>query len=171
MTQKGFYFDATKCYKCHACEVACKVWNGVEFGPRWRRVVKVGTGKFPEIKNINVSMACMHCGNPPCVKACPVTAISKRVSDGIVLVDRSKCIGCGFCRWACPFSAPQLGTDGKMQKCNFCEDRPEGMPRACEEVCPTNAIRSGTMEELDRLGREQAARRLVSDLEPSFYLR
>ena len=32
---------------------------------------------------------------------------------------------------------------------------------ACEEICPTKAIRSGTMEELNELGRQQASRRLI----------
>ena len=48
---------------------------------------------------MNVSMACMHCGDAPCRTACPVTAITKRADDGIVVVDPDKCIGCGFCTW------------------------------------------------------------------------
>ena len=163
--QHGFYFDHNLCIKCHACEIACKTWNEVEVGPRWREVVKITSGSFPNVKSINVSMACMHCGDAPCQSACPVTAISKRADDGIVLVDQDKCIGCGFCTWACPFNAPQLSaTAGKMEKCNFCQtpgiERPHGMPRACEEICPTGAIKSGPMTELARLGRESAATRL-----------
>lgn len=161
MPQVGFYFNTKRCIKCHACEVACKAWNNIEIGPRWRTVVKVGSGKFPDVKEINVSLACMHCGNPLCRDACPVRAITKEVNDGRVVVNSAKCIGCGFCVWACPFNAPQIGKDGKMQKCHFCQDRPLGMPRACEEVCPTKAIRSGTMEELNELGRQQSARRLL----------
>jgi formate hydrogenlyase subunit 6/NADH:ubiquinone oxidoreductase subunit I len=34
------------------------------------------------------------------------------------------------------------------------------MPRACEEICPTGAIRSGPMTLLATLGRESAAARL-----------
>ncbi len=171
MSQVGFYFNEKRCVKCHACEIACKLWNNIEIGPRWRTVVKVGTGKFPNVKEINVSLACMHCGDPPCLKACPVKAVSKQVEDGRVLVDKAKCIGCGFCIWACPFNAPQLGKDGKMQKCHFCLDRPTGLPRACEEVCPTEAIRSGTMEELNELGRQQASRRLIgAEAYPSLLL-
>ena len=72
---------------------------------------------------------------------------------------------CGFCTWACPFNAPQLSAAaGKMQKCNFCQtpgrERPLHMPRACEEICPTGAIRSGPMSELAKVGREAAASRL-----------
>ena len=128
--QHGFYFDHQRCVKCHACEIA-----------------------YPDVQAMNVSMACMHCGDAPCRNACPVSAITKRAEDGIVVVDPNKCIGCGFCAWACPFNAPQLSASaGKMQKCNFCQtpgrERPLDMPRACEEICPTGAIRSGPMTEL-----------------------
>ena len=163
--QYGFYFDHKRCVKCHACEIACKFWNEVDVGPRWREVVKIESGSFPNVTAMNVSMACMHCGDAPCQNACPVGAISKRVADGIVEVDQNVCIGCGFCTWACPFNAPQLSsTVGKMEKCNFCQtpgkERPLDMPRACEEICPTGAILSGPMSELANVNRETAARRL-----------
>lgn len=163
--QHGFYFDMDLCVKCHACEIACKTWNEVETGPRWREVVKVESGAFPDVKAMNVSMACMHCGDAPCQKACPVGAITKRAEDGIVVVDQNTCIGCGFCVWACPFNAPQLtSVAGKMQKCNFCQtpgsERPLDMPRACEEICPTGAIKSGSLAKLAQQNREKTARRL-----------
>jgi anaerobic dimethyl sulfoxide reductase subunit B (iron-sulfur subunit) len=165
--QQGFYFDAALCVKCHACEIACKSWNEVEVGPRWREVVKITSGTFPEVQSMNVSMACMHCGDAPCMSACPVRAITKRAEDGIVIVDADVCIGCGFCTWACPFNAPQLAAAaGKMEKCNFCQtpglERPVGLPRACEEVCPTGAIKSGSMAELASAGRERVAGKLAA---------
>lgn len=162
--QYGFYFNYKLCVKCHACEIACKTWNEIADGSRWREVIKVSTGTFPDIKEINVSLACMHCGDPPCRDACPVDAISKG-QDGIVVVDAVRCIGCGFCAWACPFNAPQLGVDGKMQKCHFCQEgptpRPLGLPRPCEEVCPTGALRSGSMAKRATMGREKVAEALT----------
>lgn len=160
--QHGFYFDSERCIKCHACEIACKTWNEVEIGPRWREVVKIESGTFPAVKALNVSMACMHCGDAPCKTACPVAAIGKSAENGIVTVDQNKCIGCGFCAWACPFGAPQLSAaTGKMEKCNFCQTpgkvRPLNMPRACEEICPTGAILSGPATKLATQGRVNAA--------------
>ena len=55
--QHGFYFDHERCVKCHACEIACKTWNEVEVGPRWREVVKIESGTYPDVKEMNVSMA------------------------------------------------------------------------------------------------------------------
>ena len=163
--QYGFYFDHNRCVKCHACEIACKSWNEVDVGPRWREVVKIESGQFPNVSAMNVSMACMHCGDAPCMNACPVNAISKGISDGVVVVDQDKCIGCGFCTWACPFNAPQISAlAGKMEKCNFCQtpgkERPLDMPRACQEICPTGAILSGPMAKLANQNREKAAERL-----------
>ena len=60
--QHGFYFDHKRCVKCHACEIACKTWNEVEIGPRWREVVKIETGTFPEVRAMNVSMASRQSG-------------------------------------------------------------------------------------------------------------
>ena len=40
--QVAFFFDANRCTGCRTCEVACKVENGVELGPRWRKVRTVG---------------------------------------------------------------------------------------------------------------------------------
>jgi anaerobic dimethyl sulfoxide reductase subunit B (iron-sulfur subunit) len=57
-----------------------------------------------------------------------------------------------------------------MVKCHFCPDRPLGMPRPCEEVCPTGALMSGTMRELDEMARQRAAKRLLGEAEPAFYV-
>ena len=29
--QYGFYIDSDRCVQCHACEVACKSWNGLNW--------------------------------------------------------------------------------------------------------------------------------------------
>jgi Fe-S-cluster-containing dehydrogenase component len=151
MSQYGFYFDKDKCVGCRACEVACQIWNDSDQTVKWRNVTAVIQGTYPQLGSANTSLACNHCGDAPCKIACPRSAITKDSETGQITVDQERCVGCMFCLWACPFAAPQLGALGKMEKCNFCEDRPMGMKKACEEICPNNAIVSGEVEEISTL--------------------
>jgi anaerobic dimethyl sulfoxide reductase subunit B (iron-sulfur subunit) len=161
----GISFDANRCVQCHACEVACKSANDVELGLKWRRVLCVWGGEYPNVTNRSLSLACMHCGNAPCISACPSHAISKRPEDGIVLVDGEKCIGCHTCFDVCPFGVPQYGGDGRMQKCHMCVDRIDrGLEPACVSTCPSEALHFGTWEELSELAATLAAGRLIGGM-------
>ena len=174
MTQIGFYIDTDRCVACRSCEVACKQWNNLapnvvgEAGPRWRRIVSIEDGTFPDLTAVSMSMACMHCGKPACAAVCPTGAITKQAADGIVVVDQGKCIGCHYCFFACPFGVPQYGDDGTMQKCNLCLERLEqGKQPACVATCPSRALNAGTMEELGRLAMEKTATKLAGATQPS----
>lgn len=100
-----------------------------------------------------IPVLCNHCDNPPCVQACPTKATFKRESDGIVLMDFHRCIGCRFCMAACPFGSrsfnfrdprpaiknenPDFPTRmrGVVEKCNFCAERlAVGKMPACVEA-------------------------------------
>ncbi|MDB5866141.1 MAG: 4Fe-4S ferredoxin iron-sulfur binding domain protein, partial [Betaproteobacteria bacterium] len=91
--------------------------------------------------------SCLHCEDPPCVPVCPTGASFKRESDGLVLVDYDKCIGCKYCAWACPYGVRELDEERKvMSKCTLCVDRiddqtlPEAERKpACVLACPTSA--------------------------------
>lgn len=166
MVTYKFLPDIERCIRCGGCEVACKQENNVPIGIRRIRVVTVNEGK-PGEKNI--PMPCMHCDDPPCVEACPTNALSKR-DDGVVLNDKSKCIGCGYCSWACPFGAPQFlggvfGLKGKMDKCTFCVlpfeggEQKEPKPK-CAAFCSTKALLAGDASEIDETYRKRAAARL-----------
>ena len=65
-----------------------------------------------------------------------------RDANGIVSVDHDKCMGCGYCAWACPYSAPQFQkSKGQMSKCDFCRSELEnGYKPACVTSCPTHAL-------------------------------
>ncbi|OKY78637.1 MAG: Fe-S-cluster-containing dehydrogenase component [Candidatus Methanohalarchaeum thermophilum] len=152
-----FGFDQDRCIDCGGCEIACKRENDVPPGVFRRKVVTLNEG---EPNEAYVSLACMHCTDAPCIPACPVDALSQR-DDGIVLVDKDKCIGCGYCLWACPFGAPQFpksgkfGSKGPMDKCDYCVDRiDEGKRPACEQ-CPTEALLAGDASEISRKIRER----------------
>ena len=109
--QVGFYFDQTRCDGCYACVVACKDWHDIAAGPAsLLRIFTIEKGKYPDpflAFNFN---PCYHCIDAPCVLACPVEAIDKREKDGIVLIDREKCLGRDECGYSCSHECP-VGND------------------------------------------------------------
>ena len=166
--QYGFYFDADRCIMCHTCELACKSTHDVEPGVQWRKVVEIWEGEFPDVSRTFVSLSCLHCAEPPCVDVCPNGAITKRSEDGIVIVDRDECTGCGECFYACPYQVPQFGADGLMQKCDFCLE--QGKEPACTAPCPADALSFGTMDELSRMAAAKGAEKLAGDTAPSMFI-
>lgn len=168
-----FLADTSRCIKCTGCEAACKQFNEVPQGIRRLRVVTLNEGVPGET---NVPMPCMHCTKPPCLSVCPVTAIYKR-EDGVVLVNKDKCIGCGYCLYACPFGAPQFpdtglfGSKGKMDKCTFCvqpfvqKDQSgqlierEPKPR-CAAFCGTKGLLAGDIDAITEVYKKRIAGKL-----------
>lgn len=153
--QYGFFFDQTRCTGCCTCVVACKDWHDVPAGPAsWLRLNTFEKGQFPDLFVAHMTSFCYHCEKPACVAACPVSAITKRQADGVVLVDRETCLGhdnCDMCLQACNYSAPQFGleTNAKMQKCDLCFDRlAEGKHPICVAGCPMRALDAGPLDEL-----------------------
>lgn len=172
--QLGFYFDQTRCIGCFTCCVACKDWHDIPAGSaKWRRLSCLEEGKFPDVFVAYLTTACYHCAQPSCADACPVNAINKREEDGIVVVDRETCTACGLCLEACPYGSPQFSDeeDAKMQKCDLCLDRlREGKKPICVDACPTRALDSGTLAELEaKYGHSQQAAGFVyaPDIKPS----
>lgn len=153
--QVGFYFDQTRCTGCLTCVVACKDYNNIDAGPAsWRRVTTIEKGRYPELFVAFLTAACYHCMEPACAGACPADAITKRESDGIVIVDREACLGrdhCAMCLQACPYQAPQFGSEenARMQKCSFCVGLlAENKNPVCVDACPMRALDAGPMEGL-----------------------
>ncbi|HET6514829.1 MAG TPA: 4Fe-4S dicluster domain-containing protein [Thermodesulfovibrionales bacterium] len=114
--------------------------------------IDLGIAGFQDIKKEDINKAffvpklCNQCENPPCVQVCPVGATYQR-PDGIVLVDRTWCIGCGYCIMACPYGVrffhPVYHT---AEKCTFCVHRLyKGMKTACVEACPFGARMVGNI--------------------------
>ncbi len=142
MAQVGWIIDLTKCIGCRSCLVACKSENNTPLGTDWRTVVERERGQYPTPIREFISLACNHCDEPACLKSCPVDAITKRDSDGVVLIDQDKCIGCRYCTFACPYGAPRIDTEtNKVTKCTMCFHRLDaGLEPACATVCLTGAL-------------------------------
>jgi anaerobic dimethyl sulfoxide reductase subunit B len=160
----AFTFDASACSGCKSCQEACKDKNGLPVGLLWRRVIEVSCGEWhmagsaweTSVFAYNLSIACNHCSHPKCAGVCPVDAYTVR-PDGIVLIDSSRCMGCDYCAWACPYGAPQYDSkSGTMTKCDFCYDRLDaGMPPSCVAACPLRVLDYETIEELSTLNKGQ----------------
>jgi DMSO reductase iron-sulfur subunit len=152
----AFTFDASACSGCKACQVACKDKNQLPVGVLWRRVIEVSGGEWTRqndawINNVfayNLSLACNHCVHPKCAGVCPVNAFVIR-PDGIVFIDTSRCMGCGYCSWACPYGVPQYNPQqGTMTKCDFCMDSLDaGLPPSCVAACPLRVLNFVSTEE------------------------
>lgn len=138
----AFQFDLNKCTGCQACVLACKIENQTPLTMNWRSVYTFNENRHPQLPLYHLSLACNHCGDPPCQKYCPAMAFAKDSETGAVTIDAEKCIGCKYCSWNCPFDAPKFNSSrGVMEKCTLCAHRlAENKRPACVEWCPTGAL-------------------------------
>ncbi|MFC1732393.1 4Fe-4S dicluster domain-containing protein [candidate division KSB1 bacterium] len=158
--------DLAKCKNARACVDACQEGHHLPTEHEYLKVYLLQDDEntapywFPK--------PCFHCDNPLCVSVCPVGATYKR-TDGIVLVDHDRCIGCKFCMTGCPYStrifswkhheefespmqySPETtypGKEGTVSKCVFCADRlRENKLPYCVEACPMGVIYFGDINE------------------------
>ncbi|HPS77538.1 MAG TPA: 4Fe-4S binding protein [Thermoanaerobaculaceae bacterium] len=145
MSRLAFTFDPVRCTGCEACRIACATENRLPVGLGWRRVHTLNPNRHPAVPVRHLSMACNHCEVPACLAACPAAAYTRDEATGAVLLDQTRCLGCGYCAWVCPYGAPQLDeSNGVMSKCTFCAPRlAEGRGPACVACCPTGALGVG----------------------------
>ena len=136
---KRVYVNEQWCLGCHLCEYNCAYANsGISDMVRALKDKDI----FPRIHieddgKIHFAVSCRHCTDPMCVRSCIAGAIS--IVDGVVKIDRSKCVGCLTCVLVCPYGAVAAGPDGAAQKCELCLENSCGAP-ACAKGCPNNAI-------------------------------
>lgn len=118
-----------------------------------------------EHQHKDVPVLCNHCDNPPCTRVCPTQATWKRESDGVVMMDWHRCIGCRYCVVACPYGSRSFNwrdprpyiadahadfptrMRGVVEKCTLCEERlAKGQLPACVEACENGEIVFGDLE-------------------------
>jgi len=148
----GMLVDLRKCIGCQACTVSCSVENLPPIGQFRTTVLQYEIEKPGGAAPAMVSLPrlCNHCDEPPCVPVCPVQATFQR-TDGIVLVDNERCVGCGYCVQACPYDARFINHETQTaDKCTFCEHRLEvGLLPACVESCVGGARVIGDLNDQD----------------------
>lgn len=148
----GMLIDSNRCSAdCKACVTACNSENGLSGGTlptdsQWIRKIEIKDQRSG--KKQYLPMMCQHCAEPPCVDVCPTGASFKR-ADGIVLVDKHRCIGCRYCLMACPYKARSFVHEplthqipdvprgmGTAEACNLCVHRVDrGEQPACVAAC------------------------------------
>ena len=144
----GFLVDLDLCMGCKGCEVACKVENKVPLHS-WRlRVKYVDVGTYPETKRTFTPLRCNHCEDAPCERICPVSALHY-LDNGIVNIDKDRCIGCAGCMMACPYGAIYMDpVTNTADKCTYCAHRvASGMMPACVVACPVEANIFGDLDD------------------------
>jgi formate dehydrogenase iron-sulfur subunit len=174
----GVLCDFTLCVGCRRCEWACADANGLPHGslesyddksvldamrrPSEHSLTVVN--RYPALpgqaKPMDVKVNCLHCEHPACVSACPVSALQKD-PRGPVTYDAGRCIGCRYCMVACPFQIPAYeyhnATTPRVMKCTLCSERTlvEGLPPACVQICPQEALLYGSRDALLSVARDR----------------
>ncbi len=158
--------DLAKCKNARKCVTECQKAHHLPGNQEFMKVYLMQESE--ESAPYWMPKSCFHCDKPLCVSVCPVGATFKR-TDGIVLVDNERCIGCKFCMTGCPYSArvfnwkhtpamdlkqpysPETSVpavEGTVSKCDFCPDMiREGKLPHCVSGCPMGVIYFGDMNE------------------------
>ena len=175
MPRYGMAIDLKRCYGCYACSMACKTANHTPPGVFWARILKGEVGTFPNTTRQALPVLCMQCEEPSCLEVCPTGATIK-LDNGIVIVEKDKCMGCKYCMMACPYGArysveswesyfpeglplspyeeftkkawEEKSGVGVATKCDFCREKiADGKEPACVETCSAKARTFGDLDD------------------------
>ncbi len=166
-----YLIDTNKCIGCGMCVRACKIENKVpdHYFRTWVERYQIMEGReaivdspvgglngfqpesYSKIgKTFFVPKICNHCKKSPCSQVCPVGA-SYYSPDLVQLIDQKRCIGCGDCVQACPYSSRYMHPEKHVaDKCFWCYHRiTKGYLPACVHACPTGTRQFGDMTKPD----------------------
>jgi carbon-monoxide dehydrogenase iron sulfur subunit len=136
---KKVYVNEKWCLGCHLCEYYCSFAGTNEKDmARALKDIKINPRiKIEEKDGISFAVSCRHCREPLCVKGCITGALA--IIDGVITIDKTRCVSCYTCILSCPYGAVSPSDDGVVQKCELCVKNAVDMP-ACVKGCPNNAI-------------------------------
>ena len=104
MGNKRVVADSSRCIGCQTCMAACIEAHDIPgniAAPRLR---------VTRTYEISAPVACHHCEDAPCAKACPTGALFFDPKNHRIGVNEDNCIGCKSCVMACPFGAVSVAT-------------------------------------------------------------
>lgn len=147
----GMVIDLHQCVGCGSCALACKAENNTQARAHgqsfnWADFIMRTEGEFPNTTYVQMPVLCMHCSNAPCIEECPTDPKAMFTApDGTVLFNQERCIGCGACLDACPYSFQELDETsldgGSFSVISF---NPFDLPVHPEWIDNTAAIAGGT---------------------------
>ncbi len=132
--------DKSLCAGCRICEMVCANFNtlGRNSAALARLIIKKDY-----LKGDYEPKVCHQCADPPCLQACPVTALQVEMGKGTYarIINERVCIGCQRCVQACAnhFQPARLKFDPfrhRTIKCHLCWGDPQ-----CVKFCPLGVLR------------------------------
>ncbi|WP_319587672.1 4Fe-4S dicluster domain-containing protein [uncultured Desulfobulbus sp.] len=177
----GVLVDLSRCVGCRSCEAACNkeqnlpapekpfndfsVFDEMHHGQKRRtdetsytivNRYEIPGREHPLFRKIQ----CNHCQEPACLTSCFVNAYTK-TPEGAVIYNVDVCVGCRTCMVACPFYIPAFRYSSafhpRIMKCVFCHETrlTKGLPPACVEACPQEALTFGRRTDLLAVGKQR----------------
>lgn len=155
----GILFDQNLCIGCGTCEIRCQEEHKIKI----HKAEKLDENTFTFVEEVASGTfqrhLCMHCLNPACASACPVSAL-RQMENGAIIYDPNICLGCRYCMFACPFNIPKYEYKSpvpRVRKCDFCYETKtsKGLEPPCASSCPTGATLFGEREELLKTAYER----------------
>jgi len=177
----GVLVDLSRCVGCRSCEAACNkeqnlpapekpfndfsVFDEMLHGQQRRtdetRYTIVNRYEIPGREHpLFRKIQCNHCQEPACLTSCFVNAYTK-TPEGAVIYNVDVCVGCRTCMVACPFYIPAFRYSSafhpRIMKCVFCHETrlTKGLPPACVEACPQEALTFGRRTDLVAVGKQR----------------
>jgi Fe-S-cluster-containing dehydrogenase component len=177
----GVLVDLSRCVGCRSCEAACNkeqnlpapekpfndfsVFDEMHHGQKRRtdetRYTIVNRYEIPGREHpLFRKIQCNHCQEPACLTSCFVNAYTK-TPEGAVVYNVDVCVGCRTCMVACPFYIPAFRYSSafhpRIMKCVFCHETrlTKGLPPACVEACPQEALTFGRRTDLVAVGKQR----------------
>jgi Fe-S-cluster-containing dehydrogenase component len=177
----GVLVDLSRCVGCRSCEAACNkeqnlpapekpfndfsVFDEMHHGQKRRtdetRYTIVNRYEIPGREHpLFRKIQCNHCQEPACLTSCFVNAYTK-TPEGAVIYNVDVCVGCRTCMVACPFYIPAFRYSSafhpRIMKCVFCHETrlTKGLPPACVEACPQEALTFGRRTDLGAVGKQR----------------